>query len=49
LATIPAATALWEKYCVLPQDFHKRDVTWTAYDAQGHLLGSGSVSKLVGQ
>jgi hypothetical protein len=38
-----------QKYCVLPHDPSNRDVTWTAYDAAGHLLGGGSVSKLVGQ
>jgi hypothetical protein len=38
-----------QKYCVLPIDLRNRDVTWTAFDAAGHLLGSGRVSKLLGQ
>ena len=37
-----------QKYCVLPIDLRNHDVTWTAYDAAGDLLGSGSVSKLLG-
>lgn len=36
-----------QKFCILPNDFRNRDVTWTAYNAAGHLLGSGSVSKLL--
>jgi len=37
-----------QKYCILPNDLRNRDVTWTAYDAAGHLLGSGSVKSLLG-
>lgn len=37
-----------QRYCVLPMDLRNRNVAWTAYDAAGHLLGSGSASKLVG-
>jgi hypothetical protein len=37
-----------QKFCILRNDLRNRDVTWTAYDAAGHLLGSGSVNKLVG-
>ncbi|MGN6678045.1 MAG: hypothetical protein ACTHKL_09670 [Streptosporangiaceae bacterium] len=37
-----------QKYCVLPIEFHNRPVSWTAYDAAGHLLGNGSVSTLLG-
>jgi hypothetical protein len=37
-----------QKFCILPHDLRNRDVTWTAYDATGHLLGGGSVSKLLG-
>ncbi|HEX7993050.1 MAG TPA: hypothetical protein VF506_03960, partial [Streptosporangiaceae bacterium] len=44
-----AAEALGHlKYCVLPLDLRNRGVTWTAYDGAGHLVGSGSVSKLAG-
>jgi hypothetical protein len=42
------ATIDGQKYCVLPIDPRNRNVAWTAYDAAGHLLGSGSASKLVG-
>ena len=38
-----------QKYCVLPIDFHDHNVSWTAYDAAGHLLGSGSVNRLLGR
>jgi hypothetical protein len=34
-------------YCVLPYQDHDQDVSWTAYDAAGHLLGNGSVSRLL--
>ncbi|MGN6679267.1 MAG: hypothetical protein ACTHKL_16005 [Streptosporangiaceae bacterium] len=37
-----------QKYCVLPIDLHNHNVTWTAFDASGHLLANGSVSKLMG-
>jgi hypothetical protein len=37
-----------QKYCVLPYQDHNQDVAWTAYDAAGHLLDSGSVSGLLG-
>jgi len=37
-----------QKYCILPDDLRHQDVTWTAYNATGHLLGSGSVRKLLG-
>ncbi len=36
-----------KKYCVLPYQDHNQDVSWTAYDAAGHLLGNGSVGKLL--
>jgi hypothetical protein len=36
------------KYCILPLDLRNRGVSWTAFDHAGHLLGSGSVSKLMG-
>jgi hypothetical protein len=36
------------KYCILPLDLRNRGVTWTAFDRAGHLLGSGSVTKLAG-
>jgi len=36
-----------QKYCVLPDADHNHDVSWTAYDAAGHLLGNGSVSRLL--
>ena len=36
------------KVCVLPLDLRNDNVSWTAYDAAGHLLDSGSVSKLLG-
>jgi hypothetical protein len=44
-----AAVALGAmKVCVLPLDLRNNNVSWTAYDAAGHLLDSGSVSKLIG-
>ena len=42
-----AAALGGQKYCVLPIDLHNHDVSWTAYDAAGHLLGNGSVGKLL--
>ncbi len=42
-----AQTLGGQKYCVLPYQDHNHDVSWTAYDAAGHLLGSGSVGKLL--
>jgi RNA polymerase sigma-70 factor (sigma-E family) len=37
-----------QKYCVMPLDLRNQNVSWTAYDAAGHLLGNGSVSRLLG-
>lgn len=37
-----------QKYCILPIELQNHNVSWTAYDAAGHLLGSGSVNKLLG-
>jgi hypothetical protein len=35
-----------QKYIVLPALDHDGDVSWTAYDAAGRLLGSGSIAAL---
>jgi hypothetical protein len=45
---LPTAILGGQKYCVLPDADHNHVVSWTAYDAAGHLLGNGSISKLLG-
>ena len=37
-----------QKFCVLPLDLRNQGVSWTAYDPACHLLGNGSVSRLLG-
>lgn len=37
-----------QRFCVLPLDLRNEGVSWAAYDTAGHLLGNGSVSKLLG-
>ena len=36
-----------QKYCVLPYDDQNNDVSWTAYSADGRLLGHGSIAALL--
>jgi len=37
----PVAVGSW-RYCVIPADDHDPDISWTAYDASGVQLGTGS-------